>query len=396
MTEQQKRICILGGGFGGLYTAMRLNELPWEREQRPEIVLIDRSDRFLFSPLLYELVTEEMQTWEIAPAFEELLANTEIVFQQANVTGIDIETKQIKLDNSSPVSYDRLVIALGGKTPVNNVPGANLHAIPFRTLADAYRLREQLRLLEHADKDKIRAAIVGGGYSGVELACKLADRLGERGRIRIVDRGEKILKHASDFNRDAAMKALEEHRVWLDLETEVSQVEADSISLVYKGKVDTIPAELVLWTVGNQVSELIAQLPVEHSQKGLLKTRATLQVVGRDEIYALGDVADCLDANGQQVPATAQVAFQQSDYCAWNLWASLTHRPLLSFRYQPLGEMMTLGKDNATLSGLGMNLDGSLAYIARRLIYLYRLPTIKHQLTVGFNWISQPLVDLLS
>jgi NADH dehydrogenase len=396
MTEQQKRICILGGGFGGLYTAMRLNELPWEREQRPEIVLIDRSDRFLFSPLLYELVTEEMQTWEIAPAFEELLANTEIVFQQANVTGIDLETKQVKLDNSSPVSYDRLVIALGGKTPVNNVPGANLHAIPFRTLADAYRLREQLRLLEHADKDKIRTAIVGGGYSGVELACKLADRLGERGRIRIVDRGEKILKHASDFNRDAAMKALEEHRVWLDLETEVSQVEADSISLVYKGKVDTIPAELVLWTVGNQVSKLIAQLPVEHSQKGLLKTRATLQVVGRDEIYALGDVADCLDANGQQVPATAQVAFQQSDYCAWNLWASLTHRPLLSFRYQPLGEMMTLGKDNATLSGLGMNLDGSLAYIARRLIYLYRLPTIKHQLTVGLNWISQPLVDLLS
>ena len=121
-----------------------------------------------------------------------------------------------------------------------------------------------------------------------------------------------------------------------------------------------------------------------------------MQVKGRKDIYALGDVADCYDADGKPLPATAQVAFQQSDYCAWNLWAAATHRPLLSFRYQPLGEMMTLGVDSATINGLGLKLDGSLAYIARRLIYLYRLPTLKHQLTVGLNWITQPLVELLS
>lgn len=395
MTEKQ-RICILGGGFGGLYTALRLSQLPWEKEQQPEIVLVDKSDRFLFSPLLYELVTEELQTWEIAPPFEEILADTGIVFYQASVTDLDVEAKRVKLDHSSELTYTKLVIAMGGKTPLNNVPGAILHAIPFRTLNDAYRLREELRLLEQSDQDKIRVAVVGGGYSGVELACKIADRLGDKGRIRIIERGDKILKHNSQFNQEAATKALENRKIWLDLETEVEQVEADSISLAYKGKVDTIPVDLVLWTVGNQVSELMKKLPLPQDSQGLLKTNANLQVLENEDIFALGDVASCQDATGQLVPATAQVAFQQSDYCAWNIWASLSDRPFLPFRYQPLGEMMTLGVDNASISGLGLNLDGSVAYIARRLIYLYRLPTLKHQLTVGLNWITQPLVELLT
>ena len=396
MSSQQVRICIIGGGFGGLYTALRLSELDWQQEQKPEIVLIDKSDRFLFSPLLYELITGEMQTWEIAPPFEEILAHTGVIFYQKEVTGIDVNSQEVQLLDSAPISYDKLVIAMGGKTPLDIVPGAIEHGIPFRTLQHAYRLEEKLRLLEEANPEKIRVAVVGGGYSGVELACKVADRLGEKGRIRIIDRGDKILKNSPEFNRQAATKALEQRKIWLDLDTEVERVEADSISLLYKGKLDIIPVDIVLWTVGNQVSQLITELPLEHDSEGLLITQPTLQVRGQENIYALGDVANIKDATGQIVPATAQAAFQQSDYCAWNIWASLTHRPLLPFRYQPLGEMMTLGTDNATLAGLGLKLDGSLAYVARRLIYLYRLPSLKHQLTVGINWITQPLVNLIA
>ena len=84
--SEKLRICIVGGGFGGLYTALRLSELPWAEEDKPEITLIDKSDRFLFSPLLYELVTEEMQSWEIAPPFAELLSNTEVLFQDRKST----------------------------------------------------------------------------------------------------------------------------------------------------------------------------------------------------------------------------------------------------------------------------------------------------------------------
>ena len=394
--SEKSRICIVGGGFGGLYTALRLSEFPWQNEQKPEITLIDKSDRFLFSPLLYELITEEMQSWEIAPPFAELLANTEIVFHQGEVSTIDLDAKQVILADDSLVDYDKLVLAAGGKTPVDLVSGAKEHALPFRSLADAYRLQENLRLLEEANLDKIRVAVVGGGYSGVELACKLANRLGEKGRIRIIERGEQILKNSSDFNRETAIKALEQNRIWQDLETEVAEVKSDSIALTYKGQTDTIPVDLVLWTVGNQVAELVTQLPLAKNKQGLLKIEPTLLVEGRDDIYALGDVADCYDEDGNPLPATAQVAFQQSDYCAWNLWASATNRPLLSFRYQALGEMMTLGIDNATINGLGLKLNGPFAYVARRLIYLYRLPTLKHQLTVGLNWITQPIVELLS
>ena len=394
--SKKLRICIVGGGFGGLYTALRLSEFPWAEEDKPEITLIDKSDRFLFSPLLYELVTEEMQSWEIAPPFAELLSNTEVLFHQGSVTDIDIEAKQVTLEDARIISYDKLVLATGGKTPVDIVPGAKEYALPFRSLNDAYRLQEELRLLEEANPDKIRIAVVGGGYSGVELACKLADRLGEKGRIRIIDRGTEILKDSSEFNRETAVKALEKNQIWQDLETEVERVESDSISLIYKGQIDTIPVDLVLWTVGNQVSELINKLSLPQNNQGLLEIEPTLLVKGRGDIFALGDAAHNYDSEGNPLPATAQVAFQQSDYCAWNIWALATNRPLLSFRYQPLGEMMTLGTDNATINGLGLKLDGSMAYIARRLIYLYRLPTLKHQLTVGLNWITQPLVELLS
>ncbi len=396
MTEQPTRICILGGGFGGLYTALRLSQLPWEKPQKPEIILVDRNDRFLFSPLLYELLTGELQTWEIAPPFEELLANTGVRFTQATVAGIDVDEQRVQLQDGPEFSYDRLVLALGGETPLDMAPGVAEYAIPFRTIADAYRLEERLRILEESNTDKIRVAIVGAGYSGVELACKLAERLGERGRLRLIELSDMILRTSPEFNRKAAQQALEERNVWIDLETAVESIEPDTISLLYKAQVDTIPVDLVLWTVGTNVASVVRSLPLKHNQRGQLTITPTLQVIDRPEIYALGDLADCRDAEGQQVPSTAQAAFQEADYTAWNIWASLTGRPLLPFRYQHLGEMITLGTENATFTGLGMSLDGSFAYLTRRLGYLYRMPTLDHKLKVGLSWIAQPVLDLLS
>ncbi|TVP59885.1 MAG: NAD(P)/FAD-dependent oxidoreductase [Nodularia sp. (in: Bacteria)] len=396
MTQQTPRICILGGGFGGLYTALRLSQLPWENDQKPEIVLVDQSDRFIFAPLLYELLTGEMQTWEIAPPFEELLQNTGVRFCQAVVSGIDTEKQRVHLQDGLEIDYDRLVLALGGETPLDMVPGATSHAYPFRNITDAYRLEERLRVLEESNADKIRVAIVGAGYSGVELACKLADRLGEKGRFRLIEIGDQILRTSPDFNREAAKKALEAKKVFLDLETKVESIGQDTISLEYKNQVDTIPVDLVIWTVGTRVAPVVKTLALKQNQRGQITTTPTLQALEHPEIFALGDLADCVDAEGQQVPATAQVAFQQADYTAWNIWASLSDRPLLPFRYQALGEMMALGKDNATLTGLGVKLDGPFAYLARRLAYLYRMPTLDHQLKVGFNWLVRPIIDTLS
>ena len=388
-------ICILGGGFGGLYTAIALSKLNWENGQ-PDIVLVDQRDRFVFAPLLYELVTGELQTWEIAPPYEELLANTGVRFQQSGVEQVDLDNKQVQLTDGTQIACDRLVLALGGETPMDMAPGVAEHAIPFRSLEDAYRLKEKLRQIEEAKPEKIRVAIVGGGYSGVEIACKVAERLGERAKIRIVERASEILQASPEFNQKAAKEALAEKKIWVDYETTVTEVTADSISLEYKDKIDTIPVDVVLWTVGNKVSPALDALDLPRNQRNQFIIEPTLQIQGHLDLYALGDLADGLDGDGNKVPATAQSALQQADYAAWNIWASLTGRPLLPFRYQHLGEMMTLGTDNATLTGLGVKLDGSLAHVVRRLTYLYRMPTLDHQIRVGLNWITQPLQDLLT
>lgn len=390
------RICILGGGFGGLYTALRLDQLAWEHGNKPEITLIDRQTNFLFTPLLYELVTGELQSWEIAPPYGELLKGTDIRFVQGSVDKIDRVQKSVTLVDQTAITYDRLVLALGCETPSESIPGVTEHAIPFRSLQDAHRLDSKLRLLEESSAERIRIAIVGAGYSGVEVACKLADRLKERGRIRLIQSRDTILPEAPDFNRNAALKALEQRGIWVDLETTVSEVTADSIGLIYKGQTDIIPAEIVMWTVGNQVSPAINHFDLPLTAQGKISVTEMLQVTDNPEIFALGDAAAIVDGEGKSTPTTAQAAFQQSDFVAWNVWSSLTDRPLLLFRYTNLGEMMTLGHNNAVLSGLGVQLDGPLAYLARRLVYLYRLPTLEHQLTVGFNWLTQPLVKLLS
>jgi NADH:ubiquinone reductase (non-electrogenic) len=148
--------------------------------------------------------------------------------------------------------------------------------------------------------------------------------------------------------------------------------------------------------VGTKVNSVIADLPLKHNERQQVIVQPTLEAIDAPGVYALGDVADCRDAEGQQVPTTAQVALQQADFVGWNIWASLSDRPQLPFRYRHLGEMLTLGTSRATLTGLGIQLDGELAHVAHRLAYLYRMPTLNHQVRVGLNWMTNPLRDLLS
>jgi demethylphylloquinone reductase len=383
-----QRIGILGGGFGGLYTALRLQQFPWPQDQRPEIVLVDHNERFVFLPFLYELITDEMELWEVAPPFDCLLNGTGVRFVQANVEAIDPLTQTVRLDREDPLICDRLVLALGGETPLDTVPGAQAHALPFRTLADAEALKTRLAGLETRSSPVIRIAVVGAGPSGVELSCKLADRLGTRGQVQLIDRNPQILHRGADYSRQAAERALRQRRVQLTLNAEVANVGADQLTLVAEGVPQ--PVDLVLWTVGNTMSNVISALDLPKNSFGQLLITPTLQVQDHPDLFALGDLADGQDAKGQPIPKTAQAAFQQTTYAAWNIWASLTGRSLLPFRYSHLGEMLTLGKEEAALAGLGMTLDGPLASVARRLIYLGRFPTLQHQVNVGVNWLLKP------
>ena len=389
-----KRICILGGGFGGLYTALELADKTWV--EQPEIVLVDRDPQFLFTPLLYELVTGEMEAWEIAPSFQSLLGDTSVTFIQGDVDSLQVEQQVVTLANGTRLEYDYLVLGLGGETLYAGVLGAKEHSLPFRELADAETLKAELAAWK-LRSDRIRVAIVGAGASGVELACKLSDYLGERGEVRLIDRDSEILQTFQSNSRKAARKALEKRGVMVQLNTHVLEVGADFIRIESSGIEETLPVARVLWTAGTTVNPLVKTLPLQTSDRQRVAISETLQTLDRPEIFALGDIADGTDAEGQTIPTTAQAAFQQASYCAWNIWALATattgklSRPLLGFHYLPLGEMLSLGTDSASLSGLGLALDGPLGYLARRMVYLLRLPTIDHQLKVGWSWIARPL-----
>jgi NADH dehydrogenase len=389
------RICILGGGFGGLYTALYLQRTLGKKFKNYQIRLVEPKDHFLFTPLLYELVTGELQAWEIAPTYQQLLAHTNVELWQEAVSSVDLAHRRVRLQNGESLIYDYLVLAVGGETRLDTIPGAVEHAFPFRSLADAMHLKERLRFLEASGQHQIRVAVVGGGPNGVELACKLADRLKARGQVRLIERGDRILKTFSVASRAVAYKALQRRGVQIELETGIEAIAAHHLTLVHQEQTRTIDTDLVLWTAGTQTLDWVRDLPCQQNSQGQLLTSPTLQLADYPEVFALGDLAAIQTVGRQPVPATAQAAYQQASCAARNLRAAITDKSLLSFRYLHLGEMLTLGTNSAVVWSFGLTLQGAIACVIRHWIYLQRMPTLRHRLRVIRHWLASGLLRCL-
>ncbi|KAK9792690.1 hypothetical protein WJX73_001665 [Symbiochloris irregularis] len=369
------RVCILGGGFGGLYAAVRLESLLWPRGSKPQITLVDKADRFVFKPLLYELINGAAATDEVAPRFDQLLAPYLTNFVQGTVTSIEPTqpTKdggsagggRVVLGNGTAVDYDWLVLALGSETNTFGTPGAREHAITFNSLQDVQQINAEVQQLEVLSPSPT-VVVVGAGYAGVELAATMAERL-PSATVQIINTGNMILQGCPLGQRQAAERILDQSRVQLVPNAKVSKIELDSspstsapassvrrrrVTVEYKsGTKQDLPADLVLWTAGSAPATSAGRNPLKVpfpcDDRGSTRTDATLRVQGHAHVFALGDVAV---SSGSPPPATAQVAFQQSDYVAWNLWAAINRRPLLPFKYQHLGEAMSLGKVNGAFT----------------------------------------------
>ncbi|KAL4379013.1 hypothetical protein GQ457_02G010180 [Hibiscus cannabinus] len=444
--KKKPRVCILGGGFGGLYTALRLESLLWPEDKKPQVLLIDQSERFVFKPMLYELLSGEVDAWEIAPRFSELLANTGVQFLQDKVKllhpsdhwGMNGNKQSssggtVLLESGLLIEYDWLVLALGAEAKLDVVPGALEFALPFSTLEDALRVDNKLRTLERTKFGKdslIRVAVVGCGYSGVELAATISERLQDRGIVQAINVETTICPTAPAGNREAALKVLSSRKVQLLLGyfvrciQRVSDMEASGdATVIREGKniaecnsekyvlelqpaekgleIQILEADLVLWTVGSKAllpelepCDKPRELPL--NARGQAETDETLRVKGHPRIFALGDSSSLRDSTGRLLPATAQVAFQQADFTGWNLWAAINNRPLLPFRFQNLGEMMTLGRNDAAISPSfidGLTLEGPIGHAARKLAYLIRLPTDEHRFKVGLSWFAKSAID---
>jgi demethylphylloquinone reductase len=387
------RICILGGGFGGLYTALRLSRYPQARRHF-HITLVDPKDHFLFTPLFYEVLTEEMQTWQVAPSFQQLLAQTGIQFCRDRSEQIDFERRQVRLQSGQILTYDRLVLAMGQQLQLPPLSSNCDHIYTFRQLEDADRLRQTLqsRLLAHRAtnaQQPLQIAIVGAGPNGVELACKLADLVQDAGEITLIDRRNALLRGFSTRVQKVATRAMHDRHVRIRLNTNIQSILPKQLVLTTHDRTDKHPVDLLVWATGSQSWQWLEQLNCQQTEQGRLLTQPTLQLIDHPDVYALGDLAASQQDDNHTTPATAQSAFQQAQVVAHNIQASLHDRPLRSFRYCHLGEILTLGINCAIVSCFGLSVDGAIGFLIRRWIYLLRLPTIRHRLKASTHWIKQ-------
>ncbi|MBP0028547.1 NAD(P)/FAD-dependent oxidoreductase [Roseofilum reptotaenium CS-1145] len=375
------KVCILGGGFGGLYAALYL-----QRFSELQVTLIDQNDHILFTPLLYELITNELQIWEIAPPFSKLIRQKKIKFYQDHILGTDLKKQQVYLQDRGELQYDYLIIAVGVKSLIDNVPGVKEHAVSFRTLKDTEFLKKKLQDFRSLSKAPVQIAIVGGGPSGVELATKIADYLGQKAEVRLITRGDRILRSFTKATRLTAEKALEERNVRISFLTQVNLVQANRLIVEQANETITLPTDLVIWTTGTKARSWVLDLDCEHNRYGQLLVEPTLQLKGYPEVFALGDIADI--PSNSEIPRTAQAAYQQAPVAAKNLRSRVHQKRLKKFRYLHLGEMITVGVNDAAVSSFGLHFHGSLAFLFRNLVYLIRMPTISHRLQVFLSWLQ--------
>ncbi|HVF86862.1 MAG TPA: NAD(P)/FAD-dependent oxidoreductase [Pyrinomonadaceae bacterium] len=396
MSSDKARICIVGGGFGGLFTALDL-------AGAGDVTLISREDHFVFTPMLYEYMSGEVEAWHIAPPYRELL-DGRVRFIRGEVTDVDFAARELAIEGRvRRQAYDFLVLAPGGVTNYWGVEGAAEHALPFRQVAHADALRQ--RMIDALDRippdaapqDARRAttfAVVGAGASGVELATKMADllhdafrRRGLRGEphVMILEMGDRVVPTMDDEIRGVVESALRDARIDVHTATRVRRVTSDSVVFEHNGETKEVGVGGVVWSAGVKVNPLVEKLEIEKDSRGLIVVEPTLQVRGHKKVFALGDIALYGDV-APSLSGTAQLAFQQSGLVAGNVQSILDGSVPGTKHFVELGEAVSLGTERAAVLAGGKVIDGALARQARFALYTSRLPTWQHRLRVGASW----------
>jgi len=399
---ERKHIVVLGAGFGGLTFCQHF------RDPTARVTVVDRTNHYLFQPLLYQVAAAGLSAPEIAQPIRSILSNrpniTVLLDQAAD---IDLAGKTVVL-HQNRLRYDYLVLALGGCTSYFGHPEWEQFAPGLKTLDDALRIRSRVLLaFEKAENTENTAertrlmtlVIIGGGPTGVELAgafAELARTVLKRdfrridptqARIILIEASPVVLSHLPPDLAESATAQLKRLGVMVRASTRVKDIRPGEVEL--EGG-ETIRAENVLWAAGVSATPLTKKLGVELDRAGRAKVNPDLSLPGHPEVFAIGDMALVLQENGKPVPGVSPGAMQMARHVARIIENELAAGPDKAqrppFKYTDRGTMATIGRSAAVAWVGKIKISGWLAWLAWLFVHLIFLIGFRNKLAVLLQW----------
>lgn len=398
MDGARQRVVIVGGGFGGLRTALHL-----AKRRAYDVVLIDQSDVHVYTPWLYEVASgrtdgmphasERALRHSAGLPLTQILGRTNVQVRKATVTGVDVETRHVLFVDGSTLSYDALVLAPGSATAYFGIEGLEEHALTLKSIHSAEQIHQRVRtaLQTVLSGGDVHIMVGGAGPSGVELIAELAtmvrarERRGTlpRGHVRfsLVDAGGAVLSVCSPWVSRKSEQRLRALGVHVFLDTMVTGASAHSVTLAPRPRTPkdtapsrasitastTVPCTFFVWCGGVVPSPLTAALALPKDARGRVQVDPTFEVAGHANIFALGDVATWADAAQKPAPQTAQVADAVAVDVAANVMRALSRRALLpSVLPKSWPFVLTIGGRYGVADVWGVHIAGVLAYGLRR------------------------------
>lgn len=400
--SSKKRIVILGGGFGGVYTARQLERLCKHRPE-VEIVLVSRDNFLLMTPLLFEVFSGTLDVRHCSFPIRAFLRTTRFI--EGRVREIDLDRRVVRIEaagENGEVAYDQLVLALGARTNRAMIPGSE-HAFTFKTLADALLLRNHvIERFERADaepdpqrkRQALTFAIIGGGLVGVELFGELTAFVDgitllypriNRNEVQLIllQGGDRIMPEVDPELAEYGARVLG-NRLGATIRThaKVQAIEPCKVKLPD----ETIEADTIILAAGVVPNPVVAGLPVEKDRRGHIVVDGTMRCSSRPEVWAIGDCASIPAPDGKPYPNLAQHALREAKVLAQNICNVLDGQAPQPFIYETLGMMGSLGHSKAFGQMLKMKVRGVLAWFVRRTYYLMQMPGWSRRLRIMIDW----------